>query len=70
MLGYIRVYIRVDIRVDIRVYIRVDIGVVLGDSGKENGNYYNGLYRDYRAYEWLSKLWSLFGYPKILGAVL
>ena len=33
-------------RVCIRVYIRVDIRVVLGDSGKENGNYYNGLYRD------------------------
>ena len=21
-----------------------------GDNGKENGNYYNGLYRDYRVY--------------------
>ena len=29
----------------------------MGDNGKENGNYYNGLYG------WLSKLWSLFGFP-------
>ena len=26
-----------------------------------------GLYRDYRVYGWLSKLWSLFGYPKYEG---
>ena len=29
------------------------IGTILGlywDNGKENGNYYNGLYRDYRDY--------------------
>ena len=39
------------------VYIRA----ILGDNGKENGNYYNGLYRDYRVYGWLSKLRSLFG---------
>ena len=29
------------------------IGYILGlywDNGKENGNYYNGLYRDYRGY--------------------
>ena len=29
------------------------IGYILGfyrDNGKENGNYYNGLYRDYRVY--------------------
>ena len=36
------------------------------DNGKENGNYYNGLYRGYIGfniglYGWLSKLWSLFG---------
>ena len=30
----------------------------MGDNGKENGRYYNGLYG------WLSKLWSLSGYPK------
>ena len=39
------------------------IGVILGDNGKENGNYYNGLYRDYRVYGWLSKLWSRFWVP-------
>ena len=37
-----------------RSYInRVYIGVILGlywDNGKENGNYYNGLYRDYKVY--------------------
>ena len=29
------------------------VGYILGiywDNGKENGNYYNGLYRDYRVY--------------------
>ena len=30
----------------------------MGDNGKENRNYYNGLYG------WLSRLWFLFGYPK------
>ena len=36
----------------------------MGENGKENGNYSNGLYRDYRVYGWLSKLWPFFGYPK------
>ena len=36
------------------------------DNGKENGNYYNGLYRGYigfsmGVYGWLSKFWSLIG---------
>ena len=34
------------------MYLRI-IGNILGfywDSGKENGNYYTGLYRDYRVY--------------------
>ena len=44
--------------------IRVILGSIgfifglYGENGKENGNYYNGLY------EWLSKLCSLLGYPK------
>ena len=38
------------------------------DNGKENGNYSNGLYRfNIGLYGWLSKLWSLFGYPIIIG---
>ena len=43
------------------VPIRVILGLYwgyMGENGKENGNYYIGLYG------WLSKLWSLFGYPK------
>ena len=50
----------------------INIGILLGlywgyvgDNGKENGNYYNGL-RDYRVYGWFSKLWSLFGVPIII----
>ena len=45
---------------DIGDYIGFILGLYggyMGDNGKENGNYYNGLYG------WLSKLWSLFGYP-------
>ena len=38
----------------------------IGDNGKENGNYYSGLYRDYRVYRWLSKLWSPFWIPLII----
>ena len=47
--------------VKIMVPIRVMLGSYwgyMGDNGKENRNYYHGLYG------WLSKLWSLFGYPK------
>ena len=43
--------------VKIMVPIKVILGLYwgfMGDNGKENGNYYNGLYG------WLSKLWSLF----------
>ena len=36
----------------------------MGDMGKENENYYNFICG------WLSKFWSLFGVPYILGAVL
>ena len=46
------------------VPIRVILGLYwgyMGDNGKENGNYYNGLYRDYTVYGWLSKFWSLLG---------
>ena len=32
------------------------MGAYMGDNGKENGNYYNGL----------SKSWSLFGFPIII----
>ena len=43
----------------------------MGDNGEENGNYYNGLYRDYRVYGWLSKLWSLFvGTLNIRGRII
>ena len=41
--------------------IRVLLGLYwgsMGDNGKDNGNYYHGLYG------WLSKLWSLSGYPE------
>ena len=56
----------------IMVTIRVTLGLYwgsMGDNGKENGNYYNGLYRGYIGFDiglcgWSSKLWSLFGYPK------
>ena len=54
------------------VPIRVLLGLYwgsMGDTGKENGNYYNGLYEGYIGFDiglygWLSKLWSLFGCPK------
>ena len=41
----------------------------MGDTGKENGNHCNGLYRGYIGFDiglcgWLSKLWYLFGYPR------
>ena len=46
------------------VSIRVILGLYwgyMGDNGKENGNYYNGLYGlGFRA-GWLSELWSLCG---------
>ena len=41
--------------------IRVILGLYrgsMGDSGEENGNYYNGFNG------WLSKSWSFFGYPE------
>ena len=46
----------------IRAYLRI----ILGDNGKEHGNYYNGLYRDYWVYGWWSKLWSLLWIPIIV----
>ena len=50
----------------LRIRIWVYIGVILGDNGKGNGNYYNGLYRDYRVYGWLSRIRVPFWIPIII----
>ena len=51
----------------IMVPIREILGLYwgcMGENGKENGNYYNGLYG------WLSKSWFLFGVPTIIRHVI
>ena len=43
------------------------------DNGKENGNYYNGLYRDYRAYIGIMEKkmeTTIMGYIGIIGHIL
>ena len=44
-----------DCALELRIKFLLNRGIIYGlyrDNGKENGNYFNGLYRDYRGLYW------------------